>query len=94
MRGHLEGELSALQGLLYTVQETAGLPPSPLAGHEGHWSPCPHLIDRKDFRQWVSVVEDEGRSPRHLNELEMAMSLGGLGRRTQVRCSPQTLGVL
>ena len=44
VQGHLEGELSALQGLLYRIQETASLPPSPLAGHEGHWSPCPHLI--------------------------------------------------
>ena len=32
MQGHLEGELSALQGLLYRIQETASLPPSPLAG--------------------------------------------------------------
>ena len=37
MQGRLEGELSALQGLLYRVQETAGLPPSPLAGQRMRW---------------------------------------------------------
>ena len=84
MRG-LEEELSALRGFLYRVQETAGLPPSSLARHGGIGLPASIESDRKNFRQRVSLVEDEGRSPRHLSELEMATSLDGLGRRTQMR---------